>query len=50
MSVIGSVTAQVPRSYYLGSKASPDDLPWGLPMSGQNTGLWPIEKYAGPSR
>lgn len=32
---------QVPRSYYLGSKASPGDLPWGLVSQGriQDCGL-----------
>lgn len=35
MSAIGKAVAQGPRSYY-GSKASSDDLRWGLPKTGQN--------------
>lgn len=31
MSATGRVVAQVPESYCLGSKASPDNLPWATP-------------------
>lgn len=43
MPVTGSAMTQIQCSYYLGSKASPHDLPWGLPVRAHCIGMLPIE-------